>query len=229
MTKLQSYEDMKVETIWASPFPGIQVKNALTNTMADLSKFPLMNQRDSVSEGVLRFLFNAEHTSVIEHAVISFMVYGVSRSFLAQITRHRIGSFTSSSQHYQDYSEYPMVVNNASVYQEKVVAWLEDSVFNYELLLTSGIQKEEARQILPNACAVNLIWTVNARSLWNFMRLRMCYRNVKEMRIFCSKLKPLIKDWWPEYAANLGPPCFTGISCNQGYMTCGKSWPGDGI
>ena len=107
---LKSYNDIKVETIWSSPNPGICIREALDNTMENISSYfggPL----ETVSTNVLRFLFKAEHSSVVEHAVISFRVLGASRSWLAQITRHRMSSFTSSSQHYQDYTDYDNIIH----------------------------------------------------------------------------------------------------------------------
>jgi len=221
---IKSYDDMQVKVKWATPNPGKEIREALTNTMADISV--LANEpKGKVSSKLLDFLFKAEHSSVIEHAVISFMVQGASRSWLAQITRHRIASITSSSQHYQDYRDYPCVVHPDYVNNLAMRDNLIRSTYGYTLLINdNNIPKEEARQVLPNAMAVNLKWTVNARSLYNFMRLRMCLRNVTEIRIFCDKLFPLVQEWWPEYADILGPPCYTDGKCNQGSMTCGKEF-----
>ena len=40
------------------------------------------------------------HHSVIEHATFTFLVEGVSRALLAQLTRHRIASYSVQSQRY---------------------------------------------------------------------------------------------------------------------------------
>jgi len=217
MANIQTYEDMLVEVKWATPNPGEEIREALTNTMANISMLADEPMK-KVSSKLLDFLFKAEHSSVIEHAVISFMIQGASRSWLAQITRHRMASMTSSSQHYQDYSGYPLVVHRDTV------DLIYHSIDPYNYLLAMGVPKEEARQILPNAMAVNFKWTINARSLYNFMRLRMCLRNVAEIRIFCDKVLLLVEQWWPEFAEILGPPCFTDDKCNQGVMTCGEKY-----
>ena len=223
MSKIQTYEDMQVKVKWATPNPGEEIREALTNTMADLTIIENESIKE-VSTKLLRFLFTAEHDSVLEHAVISFMIHGASRSWLAQITRHRMASMTSSSQHYQDYRDYPFVVHEDMVNKEQARKAFIDSLTRYTILQQQGIPKEEARQVLPNAMAVNFKWTINARSLYNFMRLRMCLRNTTEIRIFCDKIFPLVQQWWPEYAAILGPPCYTNGKCNQGFMTCGKNF-----
>lgn len=219
---LKSYEDIKVETIWASPNPGIQVREALDNTMKNILRFS--EPSNCVSTKLLKFLFQAEHSSTVEHAVISFRILGASRSWLAQITRHRIGSFTSSSQHYQDYTDYDNIVHADLVNDSDfdVAFWSLSHI--YQKKIQEGVPKEEARQILPGAKAVNLIWTINARSLYNFMRLRMCLRNVTEMRVFCDKVFLLVYQWWPEFAEICGPPCYVDGKCNQGFMSCGKKY-----
>ena len=191
--------------------------------MADVSM--LTNEPEGkVSSKMLKFLFDAEHSSVVEHAVISFMIQGASRSWLAQITRHRIASITSSSQHYQDYRDYDCVVHSQHTQDGDIRNFLNYAVHGYALLIGHGMPKEEARQVLPNAMAVNLKWTVNARSLYNFMRLRMCLRNVLEIKTFCIKVFPLVQQWWPEYADILGPPCVADGKCNQGSMSCGEEY-----
>lgn len=223
MIDIGTYEFIKVKVNWASPNPGKEIRESLSNTMCDISKFPFNSDKE-VSSGLLRFLFKAEHSSVIEHAVISFNILGASRSWLAQITRHRMASVTSSSQHYQNYQDYPNVVHKDIASLHIVRQALLNSNNSYKDLLKLGIPKEEARQVLPNATTVNLKWTINARSLYNFMRLRMCLRNVEEIRIFCDKVFPLVQEWWPEYASVLGPPCYIDGKCNQGSMTCGKEF-----
>ena len=48
----------------------------------------------------LRGALASGHESVIEHAVFTFCVTGVSRVLLAQLTRHRLASFSVQSQRY---------------------------------------------------------------------------------------------------------------------------------
>ena len=176
-------------------------------------------------EGLLKFLFKAEHTSLVEHLSWTFYIEGVSRSFLAQITRHRIGSFTSASQHYTDYRDMPFIVHPTLTKNEVVYQSLFTAITGYKLLVDDGVPIEEARQVLPNAAEVRLLWTVNARSLYNFFEQRWCGRNVAEMTAFCEHLYAKVQDTWPEFAKFLGPYCYhLNGKCNQGKMTCGRPW-----
>jgi thymidylate synthase (FAD) len=132
-----------------------------------------------------------------------------------------MGSFTAASQHYQKYDEYSNIVHpdmiNVSV--EHFFSFVDDY---YKTLIDMGIPKEEARQVLPNAKAVNIMWTVNARSLINFLNLRLCKRNVTEMLWFALKMSSVAREWWPELFNLVGPDCVMTGKCTQGAMGCDK-------
>jgi len=101
-------------------------------------------------------------------------------------------------------------------------AQLKSTLTSYKLLCDM-VPVEEARMVLPNASAVNIIWTVNARSLANFIAQRECLRNVGEMIHIASRLHQFLKTSWPAFGKAIGPECmFT--KCNQGKMTCGEPY-----
>ena len=52
----------------------------------------------------------------------------------------------------------------------------------YKSLLDSGVAKEQARLVLPVAVMTQFYWTVNARSLMNFLSLRFSPHAMKEIR-----------------------------------------------
>lgn len=212
---LLSYHDISVITLRFTDQPGVLTKQACDMTMQTVVDFDLS---DEASAKLLKFLITAEHTSVLEHCSITFLVKGVSRSLLAQLSRHRHASLTSQSQHYQDYRQAPMVLSDdlCDGLQTAIVKrGLSQAQETYVLLRDAGVSKEEARQVLPNAAAVNLLWSVNARGLLTFLRPRMCYRNVEEMKIFADKVHAACMLWWPELFQFVGAPCLLG-SCNQG-------------
>ena len=151
------------------------------------------------------------------------MLTGVSRSFLAQITRHRIMSPTSASQHYQDYRDWPIVISPKKLMQQPMIDFCKQSFEKYEYMVDQDLPKEEARQVLPNAAAVNMLMTWNARSMLNLFRQRCCNRNVDEMRIFANRFRQIMMTYWPKIIQNCGPPCYTN-DCNQGKMRCKEGY-----
>ena len=58
----------------------------------------------------LTMLSDLGHASPIEHASFTFGIEGVSRTLLAQITRHRIASFSVQSQRYVRLDDFHYVI-----------------------------------------------------------------------------------------------------------------------
>jgi thymidylate synthase (FAD) len=212
---IKPYDSIQVSLLNATPNPQELISRAAMITM----KKNYSDTSDNV-QGLIHFLVKANHTSLLEHIVYSFEIKGASRSFLSQITRHRIASFTSGSQHYQDYTGYgfnvPGRYSQEPIFQEAY----SSSMDFYKRLLEKGIPKEEARQVLPNGIENNLMMTINARSLLNFFNLRMCKRNVEEMQVIAGKMHCLVQPHFPELWDLAGPPCYMNHKCNQGKMSC---------
>lgn len=190
------------------------------------------------------------HESPIEHASFTFGIEGVSRSLLAQITRHRIASHSVQSQRYVNemHFEYvvpPEIENIREAKLEFLCAMEEDrlhyeslteklkSVHKARLMADGKSEKtadrmaekkaiEDARFVLPNACATKMIVTFNARSLLNFFSHRCCNRAQWEIRDVAEQMLALVKEKAPHIFAFAGPPCIRG-NCPEGKMSCGKS------
>jgi len=216
---LKTYDNVNVNMIRSTSNPQGLVSQARAITMKqDLSIASYMKEDD------YKFLLDAEHTSLFEHVSYTFLISNVSRSFLAQITRHRMSSYTSGSQHYQNYSDYPLMVDDEVAQHPIAKNDFMNTIKAYNVMVFDGIPKEEARQILPNAMAVNLLWTVNARALINFLRLRLCNRNVKEMQGFANVVLKKCYAHFPELFMWVGPQCYMEGKCKQGKMSCGTVW-----
>jgi thymidylate synthase (FAD) len=214
---LQDYQDMSIELMEQPQSGAILTGLALAMTMrSDKEYKPVTREK-------CKFLIDAEHMSVFEHATFTFLIGGISRSLLAQITRHRTATITSGSQHYQDYSDYPCSVGITHLNNYDAELLLRQSLTlsttNYSKLLALGQAREEARQVLPNASVVNILWTCDARNLFGFLRQRLCNRNVMEMRIFAAKLRVILLGEFPELFTWSGPQCAHG-ECLQERMQC---------
>ncbi len=189
------------------------------------------------------------HESPIEHASFTFGIEGVSRSLLAQITRHRIASYSVQSQRYvaERAFEYviPPEIEKIPEARKEFLEAMEEDQRHYESLteklkavhrkafLEEGKSEaqaerlaekkaiEDARFVLPNACATKMICTMNARSLLNFFSHRCCNRAQWEIRELAEQMLALVKEVAPNLFAYAGPPCLRG-GCPEGKMSCGK-------
>ena len=101
----------KVVLISHTPFPekaiACAAKLCYSNSEIDTLMEGLDDQK---AAGFVEMLANIGHESPIEHASFTFGIEGVSRSLLAQITRHRIASFSVQSQRYVDLKSFEYVV-----------------------------------------------------------------------------------------------------------------------
>jgi len=198
----------------------------------------------------LRMLNEIGHESPVEHVSFTFAVEGVSRSLLAQLTRHRIASFSVQSQRYVKEDNFTYVVPpeiegipEAKARFEAAMeadrqAYRELSRILYEKhlkeLLEEGEEEksasgkarktaiEDARFVLPNACETKLMMTMNVRSLRHFFALRCCNRAQWEIRELAWRMLFLCRDAAPMLFENAGPGCLRG-TCPEGKMSCGKA------
>ena len=196
---------------------------------------------DEKTASFLDMLTQIGHQSPIEHASFTFGIEGVSRSLLAQITRHRIASFSVQSQRYVDEAGFdyviPPEIEGDEQTKELFLKAMESAKQSYETLtvhLERRYQKdmapkaahkkaiEDARFVLPNACTTKMMVTMNARSLLNFFSLRCCNRAQWEIREVAWQMLKLVKGVAPHLFASAGPGCLRG-SCPEGKMSCGKA------
>ena len=201
-------------------------------------------------ESFLNLLSDLGHSSPIEHASFTFGIEGVSRALLAQITRHRIASFSVQSQRYVDKSSFqyitPPEIEAIPEAREEYIRAMEEDAAHYESLRNILIKKhtetfmaegknekeakklaekkanEDARFVLPNSCDTKIIMTMNVRSLHNFFTLRCCKRAQWEIRELAVEMLKLVKEVAPLLFANAGPSCLRG-KCSEGAYTCGKA------
>ena len=183
-------------------------------------------------ERSLKHALDSGHTSVLEHAVYTFKVEGLSRAALAQLTRHRLASFDVQSQRYVRLDN-PELVIPESVKDSKFAAEAESTmryVMNlYQRMVEAGIPCEDARYVTPQAVPTTLIMTMNARELLHFFSLRCCNRAQWEIRKLADEMLKLCKDNAPALFEKAGPGCVTSLCPEKkpcGYPRSREDWDG---
>ena len=157
------------------------------------------------------------HTSVLEHAVFTFRVEGLSRAALAQLTRHRLASYDVQSQRYVRIHGIDLVVPESireSDFYTEARSLLEDLMNLYQRMVESGIPCEDARYVTPQAVPTTLVMTMNARELLHFFSLRTCNRAQWEIRHLADEMLTICKRLSPGIFDQAGPGCVTG-SCPE--------------
>ncbi len=124
-----------------------------------------------------------KHASTLEHLVYTFYLKGVSRALLQELARHRIASLSVKSTRYtlkelkniepfeednfDGASKYIVLTGNSDVDRVSIIA-----LNNLQSVLKKGISNDIAKYALPECYKTELTWTINARSLQNFLALR---------------------------------------------------------
>ncbi len=205
---------------------------------------------DEKAASFVEMLSEIGHESPIEHASFTFGIEGVSRALLAQITRHRMASFSVKSQRYVREGSFEYVtppeiaaIPEALELYDEIMA--EDQKRydalaeilkkkHIETFIAEGkdektAQKlaekkaiEDARFVLPNSCETQMVMTMNARSLHNFFRHRCCARAQWEIQDVANQMLALVSEVAPNLFKNAGPSCLNG-PCPEGKMSCGKA------
>lgn len=191
------------------------------------------------------------HESPTEHVSFTFALEGVSRSLLAQITRHRIASYSVQSQRYVRLEQFEYVtppevkadpdalaafeqaMQEENEHYKRIAALLKEG-HTRRLMRQEGLDEaaaakkaeklaiEDARFVLPNACETKMVVTMNARSLHNFFRHRCCSRAQWEIRALADEMLRLVYPVAPALFAAAGPSCVKG-ACPEGAMSCGRA------
>ncbi len=233
---------MNVSLIAHSPDPEKIVAAAAKLCYSHSNACDIMdNLTDEKTESFLNMLMDLGHESPVEHVTFTFAIEGVSRSLLAQFTRHRIASYSVKSQRYVTENSFefitpPEIEKNPQalkIFKEAMqndvesynrLADILKSKYIAEGMAEKAAEKkaiEDARYVLPNACETKMVVTMNARSLMNFFRHRCCERAQWEIRDCADKMLELAKEVAPVLFAHAGPPCVSG-ACPEGKMSCGK-------
>lgn len=165
------------------------------------------------------------HESVLEHASYTFVITGVSRVLLAQLTRHRIASFTVQSQRYCPLNGdndpiMPESIQRKPSAREAYLQVVNGAMTAYRDLLQMGIPEEDARYCVPQAVTTTVVMTMNARELRHFFSLRCCNRAQWEIRELADLMLAKVKAEDPELFRDAGPGCVRG-RCPEGSRSCG--------
>ena len=194
---------MKVTLIQATPNPIETIAQIASICYDSDPKNPMK---------LVKHLYKGGHHSVFEHIYFTFKIEGISRACSHQLVRHRHCSFTQRSQRYcsEDGFEYviPKSIDtdcNMDIKMGRIEGW-------YNGLQAMGVPNEDARYILPNACATSLYLSCNLRELIHMANERLCTRAQWEIRGLVAAMCCMVD---PDLQFMLVPKCKSGrIICN---------------
>jgi len=173
---------------------------------------------DESDAGLIRFLMRDRHGTPFEHNAFRFHIrcpLFVAREWF----RHRVGSFNEESARYHQlegdfyvpaaedvrsqigkpgaYSFEPVDAETAEGVRADLGAHYDQAYRLYHELIERGLAKELARCVLPMGTFTQFYWTVNARSLMNFLSLRAADAAQLEIRRYAEALEGFFAELMP--------------------------------
>ena len=173
---------------------------------------------DEADEGLIRFLMRDRHGTPFEHNAFRFHIRApifVAREWM----RHRVGSFNEFSMRYAKatdefyvpepedvrsqvgkpgaYSFEQVAPELAEATREELRADYEHAFETYGRLVEAGVARELARAVMPVGAYTEFYWTVNARSLMNFVSLRVAETAQREIRYYAEACEQLFAQHMP--------------------------------
>ena len=207
------------------------------------------NLTDESVDKFINMLMSMGHESPLEHVSFTFAVEGISRACSHQLVRHRIASYSQQSQRYVKLDQFEYIIPkeiekideakkvfiDAMKKDQEDYDKLVDILFNkhYKKLVQQGKDEkkakkdaekkaiEDARYVFPNACETKIVFTMNVRSLYNFIEHRTCERAQWEIRDLATQMLKKLREISPVLFNNKGAKCIKG-PCPEGKMTCGE-------
>jgi thymidylate synthase (FAD) len=215
---------MRVRLLTFTPEPEKIAAAAARSCKSRKDAAELLKDEGERLPRVLRTCVEMGHTSVLEHAVFTFSISGVSRACTHELVRHRIASYSQQSQRSvrvekSDYVVPPTIEGRQeaeAVYREAIARAMEA----YGRLAEMGIPLEDARYVLPNATYTNIVVTMNARSLLNFFELRCCMKAQWEIRKLANEMLRLVREVAPAIFEKAGPACVSRGVCPYRDESC---------
>jgi len=167
-------------------------------------------------EEIVRMVVENDYTSAIEHIYFTFDISEISIALSRELLEHRIASHTARSTRYNIEKDFGYVIpppirddeELVKIFREAMESARQNYIKIYEKMLEKGYSKSEAlevaRYVLPMATHTHYIWTINARSLINFLGLRLCKRAAPEMRELAQKIYDIVVKIYPEIFKDIG-------------------------
>ena len=190
---------MKVELIHITPHAEEIIEQAGRTAYLSFDKITAESAGNFV-----QMLIDKGHESVIEHAYATFRISGVSGTMTHQLVRHRLASYTQQSQRVVnegDLKKYsiPPSIQNSDITSQKVYESVMTKAFEvYDILLSRGINKEDARFVLPNACQTQIVMSGNLRNWRHVIEMRGSIHAQWEIRSVIREILRILKRECPQ-------------------------------
>lgn len=159
----------------------------------------------------------------LEQVSFTFQI-PISLSILTHITRHRMHSLlVPEFLPMWDFKNYiiPASIKANSEFEKKFKEAQVKNAKVYEEFKEQGIAREDLIYFYLGCQMLNIITTMNGRSLQWILHLRCCNKAQWQIRKIANEMATQVKEVAPLLGKGLGPTCMTDLYCNEGKESCG--------
>ena len=204
----------------------VACKNCVVAESPDEIYENLKNVSNDEKLRVIRKAIKSGHSSILEHAQVTFTVSDISRVCGQMIKAYRHGSATQKSQRYvaaKDEFNYiiPASISKNPKLKEEYSELMQMASDLYLKFVNLGIPPEDARYAYPLSITTSAIATFNLRELLLVENERLCNRAQQEMRKLAEAVKAEVVQKEPWLAEFLIPKCEALGACPE-HKSCGK-------
>ena len=154
--------------------------------------------REDSAEQFVRMLIKRGHESVLEHVSLTFRVI-CDRAIMAELTRHRLASFSVESTRYVKYDKLEVIAPtpHKSINLEDWGKSIREANKRYGFMLSGGCPPEQARAVLPLCLKSELYMTANLREWRHILKLRTSKQAHPQMREVANQILAVFKEKLP--------------------------------
>ena len=158
------------------------------------------------AESFVRSIIKRGHESVLEHVSLTFHIV-CDRAIMAELTRHRLASFTVESTRYVKYDELTVIKPFSTPDGSDFTFWhmMRDAERNYLFLVEQGVKPEIARSVLPLCLATELYMTANLREWRHILKLRTDKAAHPQMRVVAEQILDILREKLPVIIEDINP------------------------
>ena len=178
---------------------------------------------------IVRMIVENEYTSALEHIYFTFDISGISIALSRELLEHRIASHTARSTRYNEERNFLYYTPIEYKKDPSKLKYFEDTMEKlrkaYQELREMGVSREAARYVLPMAAHTHYVLTINARSLINFLGLRLCVRAAPEIIELAKQIYDIVVEIYPEIFENINCRAWNQGVCPENKVRASTNCP----
>ena len=183
----------------------------------------LKSKDSNYMETLMNIILHKQSRRELEQVSFSFQI-PISLSILTHLTRHRMHSLLIPDfLNMWDLKNYitPPTIKASTITLEIYNKAVSKNLEVYEYFKNQDIYEADLVYFYLGCQLLNVVTTINGRSLQWILRMRCCTKAQWQIRNIAKEIANQVKQVAPLLGKGLGPTCMTDLICYEGKESCG--------